>query len=266
MKPRRILRDFAMIFIITLIALEAALQLTDPWGLKPPPEGLLQLQYVENERGFSLPPGEYTRQYGSITILPDLTRAVPASYISGSRWLFFGDSVTFGTGVDDSKTFVNLLAERLNGQVLNTAFAGHNITYIQRAFEIYAEPQATLVWLIIRNDIDQEYNFPEDLINVPGVFGYQLLLLRYWLFKSAVAGQPRDSENFYRLMDAITGEYDNLILFAFDDDFGRELAARYPVNLIAWYTSHISVVNLHPDAAGHIEIADSMEAIIAALL
>ncbi len=264
MKVRRVLISWLLVFFVMVAAIEIGLQFVDPWNIKTARRGNLVLYFVDNERGYSLPSGEYVRHYGTVTINRDLTRDVPDSHDSGHPIIFFGDSVSFGVNVDDSETFANLLAQRLEADILNTAFAGHNITYIQRAFELYADPDALLVWLIIENDGGIEHDFPEDLKSAPGVLGFDPLLLQYWWRTTTIDETPRDWDNFSRRMTAITNDYDNLILFAFDDDFGRELAERYPVNLIPWYETHISRLDFHPDAAGHIDIADSMEALITA--
>jgi hypothetical protein len=262
MNWRRVLASWLLVFAVMTAGIEAGLQVVDPWNVKAARSGNLVLHFVDNERGYSLPPGEYNREYGAVTINRDLTRVVPDSNENGRRLIFLGDSVTFGVGVDDGETFVNLLAQRLAAHTVNAAFTGHNITYIQRSFEMYADPDALLAWLVIENDTGLEHDFPEDLKHPPNVFGFEPLLLRYWLQTTAVDATPRDVDNFYRRMDAITGEYDNLILFAFDDEWGRALAGRYDVNLIPWYTSHISRANSHPDVLGHVEVADSMQPIL----
>ena len=48
-------------------------------------------------------------------------------YKYSSSILVLGDSVSFGVGVDESKTFVGILRNKINLNIYNASVAGHNI-------------------------------------------------------------------------------------------------------------------------------------------
>lgn len=79
-------------------------------------------------------------------------------YASGKKkWLFIGDSVTEGVGVDDSSTFVSLFADELTDyNVLNYSLIGYSVTDYKNVLQTLLQCDTTielvtLVWCL--NDV-----------------------------------------------------------------------------------------------------------------
>ena len=130
---------------------------------------------VPDARGYNVRSGTHVLSSFTFTLLPDRTRAVPATNPSASRTLVFvGDSVTFGYGVDDAQTWVNLVArQRPDWHVVNAGVSGYNSTNVRRNVEQDRTADA-LVYLIVNNDAEPE-NHP-DLHPSPPELGSWLAL------------------------------------------------------------------------------------------
>src|SRR5688572_6915252 len=99
-------------FSLSIFLLETLLRFVDPWGAVTyftagGPTLDLYIPYGERD---VLPAGVYSFPIWTAHINPDHTRLVPDNAAGNCRIAFVGDSVTFGLGVDDAETWVNLLA------------------------------------------------------------------------------------------------------------------------------------------------------------
>ena len=71
------------------------------------------------------------------TIEPSGFRATPTSGTGEPTWLFIGDSLVFGEGLNDDETIVSRFASRLGGKgrVLNLGMLGYGPNHLVRALE-----------------------------------------------------------------------------------------------------------------------------------
>lgn len=256
---RRLIAVLAGI-VLALLLLEGLLSL-DPVGLRYIRDyKLLTDNIVPAPAGYTYAPGVYQLSRSTVTMLDDGTRLVPDSASEGdSPLVFVGDSVTFGLGVSDADTFVNLVARAMaDTRVINAGMPAFNITNIRRLVALQPE-DARIVYLITDNDADPifEPSFrPEDkLPELPWV----ALYIRF-LPVVVQAGDPRFA-NEGRDIDLYIEEVSALV------DDPRVLMVGYDTVLtpltpgavqIAPYTTRLSYADKHPDAAGHGEIAEAI--------
>ncbi|MEO8398085.1 MAG: hypothetical protein ABI700_34140, partial [Chloroflexota bacterium] len=144
--------------ILALLLGEGLLARFDPLGFGYfRDQADLNLHLIADPRGYTFQPGTYKLSKSSFTILPDGNRAVPDTPPNAKKTLvFMGDSVTFGYGVDDDQTWVDLVAGDLPGvHVIDAGVSGFNSANVVRTLALYPDAQA-LVYLIIDNDADPE--------------------------------------------------------------------------------------------------------------
>lgn len=246
--------------ILALLLLEGLLSL-DPVGLRYIRDyKILTDQILPAPAGYTYAAGRYTLSRSVVTMLEDGTRLVPDSSSGGtSLMVFVGDSVTFGLGVSDEQTFVNLIAQANPGvRVVNAGMPAFNITNIRRAVATQP-PEARIIYLISDNDADPifEPSFaPED--RLPDLPWTAL----YWRFLPVVlqAGDPRFS-NAGRDLEAYQSEVSafsndpRVLIVGYDDVLTPITPRAVP---IAPYTTRLSFADKHPDANGHRQIAEAL--------
>jgi hypothetical protein len=122
-------------FLFSLVILEGLLRILDPWGVMAYIGDLVA--YASGTapdplRGYVLAPGAYHMPRWSATVLPDHSRLVPdANTVATCRIVILGDSASFGHGVNDGETWVNLLARQYpNVRVIDAGLDGYNIDNI----------------------------------------------------------------------------------------------------------------------------------------
>jgi lysophospholipase L1-like esterase len=267
LKALRNVLSIVLVMAITLVLLELALNLFDPLGMAYFQQ-LIYLEpfYVDGGGGYVLPPGVYHMKNWTATIQDDFTRAVPDSGL-GCKVLFVGDSLTFGWGVNDDEGFVNLVARELDVRAINAGTVGYNAENVASSLDQY-DAYDLAVYLLFEND---------DLVPLPyggnslrsGEHHFQRLgfhqsdrpltaLYAIYLFNLGAQKELTASrEDFFAAMNRIASR-DNVLIFGFDTDVTSAAQEAYPVQVIPWYTTNISKVDLHPDAAGHQHIAGSM--------
>lgn len=145
------LRDVALLCCSVLVAL-LALEVLGLWSMSRASGVVTQRtgelfhwhKEVGNRPGA---PGKYlVKKWNPATgaVLYDVTYTIDKNLLretrtadSGPVIAFFGDSMTFGEGVDDAETFPQLIADMANGgsQVLNFAFPGYSPAQFLRAME-----------------------------------------------------------------------------------------------------------------------------------
>ena len=142
--------------LLALLTAEALLARFDPLGFVYfRDQAYLSAQMIPDPRGYNFRPGTYPLSF-ALTILPDGTRAVPDTGPAAVTLVFIGDSVTFGYGVDDDQTWVNLIARTLPGvHVINAGVSGYNSTNVARTVAQFPDADA-LVYLIVNNDAEPE--------------------------------------------------------------------------------------------------------------
>lgn len=262
--------------ILLLLLLEGMLAIADPLGMAYyNDEAAMWYQFVDDPRGYGLPPGRYQLTRWGFTILEDRTRAVPATQAGETEVVFIGDSVTFGYGVEDEHTWVNLVAQALpQAHLINATLPGYNSTNALNTLELFPEADI-IVYLIISNDVFVPWH--EGPFKEAASIPRESYLRLYLTHTGNIVGSGNkddlarlslaagDMERFYRDLDAIASDK-RVILIGFDDVFGEQLSERYAVQLIDWYTGVVSRVDGHANVEGNRQIAEQMTPILQAAM
>jgi hypothetical protein len=219
---------------------------------------------------YTLSPGTYDFGDWAVTMDETATRHVPASG-GDCTVLFLGDSVTWGMGVNDETTFVNLLAGDLGIAAINSAIFGYNTENVLETLAYY-DAYDLGVYLIFPNDHHAAWQIDRPLQpagthrfggfgllngDVPATLWYTLYLIYQ------PQGQERALPTDRFLADiAQIAAHDNVLIFGFKDPLTSEASQHYEVHTIDWYTQQLSYVDVHPTAGGHQGIADAMRPVI----
>lgn len=246
--------------VFAFLCLEVALQLVDPFQVKPYFADLALLfseTIADDARGYVLPEGVYQFSNWTATINADHSRLIPDNHASDCAIALVGDSVTFGYGVSDGDTWANVVAQRFpNVEFINTGLVGYNAA--QAYATIQQTPARGFLFTLIWNDADAVVDWHRSPVPV-----YLPLLYAYgWVMSS----QYRNVAHDYALFDsAIAGmqQMPNVAIVGFEGD---ELAERAGVDVVAMYTHTNSPMDGHPNAEGSVQVADAMQPTIQALI
>jgi hypothetical protein len=258
---RRRLIAALIIVLLTLLAGEVLLAVFDPLGfIYYRDQAYLSSQLVPDPRGYNFRAGEHPLSF-SLTILPDGTRAVPDTNPSAETTLVFvGDSLTFGYGVGDDQTWVNLVARDLPGvRVVNAGVSGYNSTNVLRTIAQYPDADA-LVYLIVNNDAEPEKRpaFDSTFPRHPSSWlALYLLNLPEYLTPLSVEAQMErgDLPRYLNDLRQIVAD-ERVLALAFDDAFGRMTVEQCcAIPLIERGTDRVSPADGHPGVRGNQEIA-----------
>jgi hypothetical protein len=256
-------RKSGVVFIIAVLsvaAIEICLRVLDPWGVHYFYDGpAIAAQTIADPAGFAFVPGRVQLRHWSFTIDDDGTRTVPGDTPGGTPVSFYGDSVTFGYGVNDDETWVSLVCAELRLDCTNHARSGFSAFNV--AALIRTHPADCRVVFTIGNDVQRGHPLDTPWSTWPPM---PLWLIRYIWF-AREARQPTEPAVDYDLwrsaMNEITSHPDTLLL-SFDDEYGRLIASEYGAVVIPSYTQYISVVDVHANAAGNRQIADAAGPVI----
>lgn len=264
---RHFILSVLIVLLLTLAMLEVALRLFDPSGVGRYGYDLfLQLAaYTDDPRGYRLQAGTHPFSNWGATILADGTRLVPDTNRDVPvKLTFIGDSVTYGFGVNDHDTFINLLASDLTDlHLANAGVSGYNSTQALQSLEVYESD--FYLWLTIANDIET----PEVRRDVSGYIPtfttfhlHRLLTLRSREQGSSGTNEPFVDRTRY-LKEVENAISSGVLVVTFNDTHGLWLADEVEgVIVIPHYTASISPADGHPNPAGHQQIAASLLASI----
>lgn len=251
------IKVFCILFLLTVGMVESALRLVDPLGARYYNDlEILETLRQPFESGYTFGDGihELTRfsfAYGNnARITPD---SAP-----GQNVIFVGDSVTFGLGVENSETWVNNVASRLNIHAINRARPAYNIGNIEREIDLFQG--VCIVYLVVNNDHETDATYtPVQPKRTPL---FTLESARYidvfmYMFLSPVGKKP--DRDFYQRIEDLA-DNPRVLVLAFDERFSAPLSE--DIYRIPRYRRSISFFDGHPSAAGNIEIADSVTPVI----
>lgn len=256
---------FLASFIITLAGIEFFLWHGDPYGLRvylTDFQALTRLR-TSHPTGTQYYLGHHELERYSFTALPDGLRLVPDTGRSDCIITAIGDSVTFGMGVDDHETWVNLLAQRYpKVQFLNAGRPTYSVSNVLASYNYYDQSDG-FIYIVIDDDdgdfLRHKHNSPP-----PRVFAIQLYVY-FWLYPAkAPFNMGRFMKDFVPLL-----EQDDIVIIDFQEDrlVLDDLVAQYPsLHPVPMYTHVISRADPHPTPAGHIEIADGIDALVGELI
>lgn len=269
-RPRRWLRRIgtaALIAAVTIGALEAGLAFTDPLGARYFNEQntlFFRETAQVDPRGYGVQPGTYHASRWSFTILPDGTRAVPATNSTASRTaVFIGDSLTFSYGVDDADTWINLLAAEFpEWRFVNAALPAFSAVNYARALALYADADAIFVVTIPNDSSEPPAVAPFD--PMPPITPYTLLYLR--LLSRQITVKERTAEERAEIaakweasLRALAAD-PRVTVITFDNGpYTDEVRAVVPdAAAVGYFTERISAVDPHANAAGNRQLYASM--------
>lgn len=263
MNYRRIVIALLFNVLVFLLSGEALLRAFDPWGARRYFNDLALLFGATHDappRTFAMQPGIYHFSNWTATIAADSYRAVPDSRPGACRIAFLGDSVTFGYGVDDEQTWIDLLARELpDAAMINTGMTGYNLddvvaTYRQLSADAY-------VYLLIDNDADPPKQWwrysPAD--STSALLDYATV----WQWQHGDPSIPDFPAVFFATLGKLMSDRRVTVVGFQDDDLARQSADRYPaLELIPHWTHANSRADSHANAEGNAEIAAAMFPIV----
>lgn len=245
--------------VVTILLFERALWLLDPWGMHYFDDLSLIWENIQSStnRITILVPGTYHFSHWSATELPGGIRRIPANQSGPCKVVFIGDSVTWGHGVNDEETWVNLLAGQLPGAtVINAAQDGYNSENVRGTLADF--PDAHLfVYLIIGNDAepttDANFRLPRT-----GMIPKYLSYIRVAGYEGSNQAHPQDTSRFDEDIGALRRD-PRVVIAGFG---GQLLTERARATAIPMYTRWISKVDPHPNAEGNRQVATAMLPIV----
>ncbi len=261
MKKRLIVSLLAL--IIAILGGNALLTWLDPLGIVRYYSGLRRLQddlIPFAGREFVAAPGRHQIGGWTYTIrLPDYTRVVPGISTRQCTIVALGDSVTFGLGVNDDEAWPALLARQTGCRVVNAGYPWYDVWAVletRRAFPGADE----YIYLLVDNDAD--HTAPDALIPLPdasAVRMYLQLLTQGQHEAGGAQGEATPPDDFWQALKALMAE-GRVDIVGFKGTWLAEKVAEagIPIHLIQPYTNRLSWADVHPDAAGHKEIADQI--------
>lgn len=247
---KRVVIILCLSILVPLLGIEFLLTIADPFGFIYYDDlAAFYSRADDSTIGYTMHEGAYTLSHWGYTIDANGYRHVPDRNPDGTTIYFLGDSVTFAWGVEDGKTWVNLLAREFGLNAVNVGHPGYNIGNLRRLRETLPD-DVCVVYLTTRNDIAGDLKtLSRDHWNVS-----RLSRLYYTL--QAVNIPPQPAETFAEDMAAITAYPRTLVLTPRDGFEGY--FTPFGAVVVEPYTQWISYSDGHATVAGNIEIADAV--------
>lgn len=236
--------------ILILASVDALLWHVDPLGIRAYFYGQIAQQGVVRpaSHGYDIAHGTHDFINFSVTIGSDGNRIVPAAQERDCSIGVLGDSVTFGWGVDDEETYVNLLAQNYPDvawrNLSRSGYSAANIVGLHDSYQADA-----YIWLIINNDHEGRWN---GSFNRPtSLPSASQLYFEYALFPT-----QRDSVvDLDTYASSVNLLADDTLFFGFDEPPANSTTQAI---ILEKYTETVSVFDQHPNAQGHRDIAQGM--------
>lgn len=265
---------FIIVLVVSLpLELELLLSVTDIWGLKYFDDlaTLWEKSTIDATRGYILPPGTYQFSHWKATELEKSVRLLPNNAKGTCEVVFLGDSVTWGHGINDSETWVNLIAAQMPQiNAINPSLDGYNSENVRRAIADFPEANV-IVYMMVGNDTDYTFGYSNALPYQPHLSMIEKYVRYFAIQKSGSAASseytsiaPAISDaNVQRFMSDLKAMKGNkrVVFIAFDKEFDN-LKQEYGIHSIPMYTHRISYADPHPNAEGSKEMAAVIQPIV----
>lgn len=203
--------------------------------------------------GFAYATGEHDFYAYRATILPDSSRRVPDTNVNAACTIvFIGDSVTYGQGVNDSETWINVLARQFpDVHFINTGRSAYSVGNILLAKEYYTGDG--FIWMLVGNDAEPPFFYDG---SHPSPHRPSATRLYYdWIIRNPVTSQTVDMQVYWEAVEQIADNR-TLILGTEHDPLTLATSERYPVHIVPRWEHSISRMDGHANAQGNIEIAE----------
>jgi hypothetical protein len=247
------LRNTLIIILITLVMLEALLVIVDPIRFSEVQRDWSDLRehVVKRDNYYVFRPGTYDLVRYSVTINEDGTRNLPDNG-SGCRVVAVGDSFTFGMGVDDNESWVNIAARETGYNWINSGMPGLQASNFVTILDEY--PADVYVYLNTANDAAvYEEITPEQAPYRP------FSALTLYIYRAANLPLVYEAPDNYRsYLDTITAR-DNLIWYTIDNSPQLDINIEYGAIVLPSTFEIIGVDDSHPNPTGHEQIWKTME-------
>lgn len=241
--------------LVTVLLVEVLLYNLDPLGLMRYQHGLkvLQAAMIPTSAGYRIADGTHDAG-GYVVTIDGGTRVVPDGNASADKTLvFIGDSVTFGMGVNDNETFVNLIARELaDYRVVNTGYGAYNIDNIEDTRALYPDADC-VVYLASANDADPRPTFS----SVPYAYT-PAIVAHVRLYQTVRAQQPVTYDNWLQRAERLRAGGVLVALLDHTPMADAVKNAGAPFAVLPRYTEAVSAADSHPNAAGHQQIANAL--------
>lgn len=241
--------------LVTVLLVEVLIYNVDPLGLMRYQHGLkvLHASMIPTDAGYRIADGTHDAG-GYVVTIDNGTRVVPDSNASASKTLvFIGDSVTFGMGVNDNETFVNLIAREMQGyRVINTGYGAYNIDNIEDTRALYPDADC-VVYLASANDAEPRPTFR----GVPYAYT-PAIVAHVRLYQTVRAQQPVTYDDWLQRAERLRDGGVLVAAFAHTPLADAVTESGAPIALIPGYTEAVSAADSHPNARGHQQIADAL--------
>lgn len=261
------LRVVLIALALTIIGVEGILRL-DPLGMIYLPEILMTFAQSEPfPGGWQMTVGIHRFTHWSATVTPNYTRLVPDTTSDADEtWVFLGDSVTFGYGVNDDVPFANQIARaRPDVHVINAASIGYGSANVRDRAADFPDADR-LIYLIYGNDAEPRTELPHAEVQMP-VSGINLYI-SYWSRYLYLRNDAPRGEVYLATMDlprfcddvrTLDGD-PRVTLFIFEGSVlqPQAQACGSVVALSSYLPQTVSALDDHPNAAGHRFLAEQI--------
>lgn len=257
---------FAVVLFIGFLAFVQYLRMADPLGIQLYHQDWLTFRrhIEEDPTGYRIDSGFLDMESYDANILDTGFRNVPDTNPDASCSIAaIGDSMTFGIGVNDDETWVNLLAQEFpDVHFTNTGHPGFSAGNI---YAVYQSLDAdAYIWFIIDNDVMPAISFgraPEEK-TLSGILDlYYQGIRQQYSFENTTEEELEnaDYDTYWSTLEALTTQ-ENILLIGYDrwqhtfdtlEQYPGLMVIPYTDNRNSWYDSH-------PDAEGHRAIFESI--------
>lgn len=250
-----------MMLLLTGLFVEVGLRIIDPLGvyMRQVDWHIFYNNLQPHETGYRLPTGTLRMTGYEATINPAATRYTPDTAIGTHCTIAtVGDSMTFGMGVNDADTWVNLIAQQFpDVTFINTGRPRYNILDVLALINHY--PADGYLYLHTLND--NQPNDWQQWLSRGYVEPFKPAL--YYYYHHLRDTRPITSDRFITddtmyhdsLRDIVA--MDNVLILAMDNDWLLDGLTDDTV-IIPWHNHPISPADAHPNPAGHMNMAGDM--------